>query len=185
VTEFHTSDGSDTGDLVEIRRKFVQNGKVIEHPSSKIDGLDKQIDSITDDMCEKVKDIFTDKNDFKKKGGLKKMGDSMKNGMVLVMSLWDDHAADMLWLDSTYPKTMTTQGGPRGSCATSSGDPKDVESNSPNSNVKFSNIKVGEFGSTYAGNPGPGPSPPTPGNCPGGSLSACIGLCPSTPSAAF
>jgi cellulose 1,4-beta-cellobiosidase len=41
VTEFHTSDGSDTGDLVEIRRKFVQNGKVIEHPSSKIDGLDK------------------------------------------------------------------------------------------------------------------------------------------------
>ena len=41
VTEFHTSDNTDTGDLVEIRRKFVQNGKVIDHPSSMIDGLDK------------------------------------------------------------------------------------------------------------------------------------------------
>lgn len=134
-------------------------------------------------MCGKVKDIFTDKNDFKVKGGLKKMGNSMKNGMVLVMSLWDDHAANMLWLDSTYPKTMTTQGGPRGTCATTSGVPSEVEANSPNSNVKFSNIKIGEFGSTYAGNPGP--SPPTPGGCPGGSLSACIGLCPSDPAAAF
>ena len=27
--------------------------------------------------------------------------------------------------------------------------------------------------------PGPGPSPPSPGNCPGGSLSACMGLCPT------
>jgi len=41
VTEFHTSDNTDTGDLVEIRRKFVQNGKVIDHPSSMIDGLDR------------------------------------------------------------------------------------------------------------------------------------------------
>jgi hypothetical protein len=30
--------------------------------------------------------------------------------------------------------------------------------------------------------PGPGPAPP---GCPGGSLSACIGLCPSTPAAAY
>jgi len=27
----------------------------------------------------------------------------MENGMVLVMSLWDDHEAYMLWLDSDYP----------------------------------------------------------------------------------
>lgn len=31
------------------------------------------------------------------------MGKSMDNGMVLVMSIWDDHEANMLWLDSTYP----------------------------------------------------------------------------------
>ena len=27
----------------------------------------------------------------------------MGRGMVLVMSLWDDHDANMLWLDSDYP----------------------------------------------------------------------------------
>ena len=39
VTQFITSDGTDNGDVVEIRRKFVQNGKVIEHPKSNIPGL--------------------------------------------------------------------------------------------------------------------------------------------------
>ena len=31
------------------------------------------------------------------------MGESLARGHVLVMSLWDDHAANMLWLDSDYP----------------------------------------------------------------------------------
>ena len=31
------------------------------------------------------------------------MGDSMARGQVLVLSLWDDHEAHMLWLDSDYP----------------------------------------------------------------------------------
>jgi cellulose 1,4-beta-cellobiosidase len=108
------------------------------------------------------------------------MGKAMANGMVLVMSIWDDHDVDMLWLDSTYPTTQTTIGGPRGSCATTSGKPSDVENNSPNSFVKYSDIKIGDIGSTFK--PGPGP---TPSDCPGGNLTACIGLCPSTPAAAF
>ena len=41
VTQFITSDGTATGDLTEIKRLFVQNGQVIEHPDSKLDGLDK------------------------------------------------------------------------------------------------------------------------------------------------
>jgi len=135
-------------------------------------------------MCDAFKDIMGDKNDFKKKGGLKMMGESLKNGMVLVMSIWDDHASNMLWLDSTYPTDKTTIGGPRGDCAITSGKPDDVEREHPNSGVKFSDIKIGDIDSTY----GPGPTPPgptpTPG-CPGGNLSACIGLCPSTPAAAF
>merc|ERR1719263_582857 len=186
VTQFHTSDGTDNGDLSEVRRIFVQDGKVIQHPKSNIPGLSAQHDSITSDMCDSFKDIMGDKNDFKKKGGLKKMGDAMSNGMVLVMSIWDDHAADMLWLDSTYPTDKTTIGGPRGACATTSGVPKDVESQSPNAGVKFSDIKIGEIDSTYKPSPGPGPTPPGPSpGCPGGSLSTCIGLCPSTPAAAF
>lgn len=51
------------------------------------------------------------------------MGAAMDRGLVLVMSIWDDHDADMLWLDSTYPKHKTTPGGPRGSCPITSGDP--------------------------------------------------------------
>jgi cellulose 1,4-beta-cellobiosidase len=123
VTQFHTTDNTTAGDLSEIKRIFVQDGKVFEHPDSKIDGLDKQFNSISDDMCEKTKGIFGDTNDFKAKGGLKKMGEAMDKGMVLVMSLWDDHAANMLWLDSTYPVDQTTAGGPRGTCGTDSGKP--------------------------------------------------------------
>ena len=107
--------------------------------------------------------------------------------MVLVMSLWDDHAANMLWLDSTYPVDKTTIGGPRGTCATTSGVPKDVEDQHPHSHVKFSDIKFGDICSTFkCGGPGPKPPGPTPGGkCPGGTLSACIDLCPSDPPAAY
>jgi cellulose 1,4-beta-cellobiosidase len=182
VTQFITADGTDTGDLKEIKRIFVQNGKVIEHPQSALGG-DKEYNSLSDEMCEAHKKTFGDENDFKAKGGMKKMGEAMDKGMVLVMSLWDDHAADMLWLDSTYPKDKTALGGPRGSCATSSGDPDQTESQYASAYVKYGDIKIGEIGSTYNGKPGP--SPPTPGGCPGGNLSACIGLCPSDPAAAF
>ena len=119
------------------------------------------------------------------------MGDAMSKGMVLVMSLWDDHAANMLWLDSTYPTTKTGApgtGGPRGTCATTSGVPADVENQHPHSHVKFSDIKFGDICSTFKcpDGPGPGPTPPGPGDkCPGGTLSACIDLCPSNPPAAY
>lgn len=107
------------------------------------------------------------------------MGESMERGMVLVMSLWDDHAANMLWLDSSYPPTKdpSAPGVTRGSCSPDSGKPSDVESQHPNSSVTYSNIKYGEIGSTYNGGSG--------GKCPGGSLSACIGLCPSDPASAY
>jgi len=182
-----TSDNTTTGDLVEIKRFFIQNDVVHEQPMSKIPGLDKQINSITDDMCGKVKTIFGDKNDHIKKGGLKKMGDSMEEGMVLVMSIWDDHAEHMLWLDSTDPPTKTEpgKGGPRGTCATTSGVPKDVEAAHPHAHVKFSDIKFGDICSTFKCSK-PGPPGPTPGDkCPGGSLIACMGLCPSNPAVAY
>jgi len=148
--------------------------------------MKSQYNSLSDEMCQAYKPIFGDEDTFTEKGGMKKMGKSMDNGMVLVMSIWDDHAADMLWLDSTYPVDKTTPGGPRGSCATTSGKPDDVEAHDGSAFVTYSDIKFGEIGSTFKGNPGPGPTPPgpTPG-CPGGSLSACIGLCPSTPATAF
>jgi len=54
--------------------------------------------------------------------------------MTLVMSLWDDHAVDMLWLDSIYPPTDEGKpGAARGRCSTDSGKPE--ERQFPNSKV--------------------------------------------------
>ena len=180
--------------------------------------------------------------------------------MVLVMSLWDDGAAHMLWLDSDYPLDRDTSkaGVARGPCAKDSGAPDDVRAKHPDATVAFSNIRYGPLGSTYPVAPTPAPAPtppappaptgqctgcgyachgscsscgrcnmkpgcqsesqcmgtcnsgnnamwcgggstptpappsptpappaPTPTGCPGGSLQACIGLCPSDPAAAY
>jgi cellulose 1,4-beta-cellobiosidase len=79
------------------------------------------------------------------------MGQGMAKGMVLVMSLWDDHYANMLWLDSSYPtdKDPSSPGIARGDCATSSGVPADLESGQASSQVIYSNIKFGPIGSTF------------------------------------
>jgi len=103
-------------------------------------------------MCSNVKTVFGDKNDYAAKGAMKRMSDALGRGVVLVMSLWDDHSANMLWLDSTYPVGSTATGAERGPCSTSSGDPRDVESQYPNAYVKYSNVRVGEIGSTYGAN---------------------------------
>ncbi|KAG8722556.1 hypothetical protein FRC08_000548 [Ceratobasidium sp. 394] len=74
-------------------------------------------------------------------------------------------------LDNNYP----TDGDPaspgiaRGTCATTSGVTKDVESQSPDAAVTYSNIQFGNIGSTYTG-AGAGPGTPTgtttrPGHC--------------------
>ncbi|KAI0793915.1 cellobiohydrolaseI [Fomes fomentarius] len=151
VTQFLTSDNTTSGALSEIRRLYVQNGKVIANSKTQIDGLDAY-DSITDDFCNDQKEVFGDTNSFEKLGGLKAMGDSFEAGMVLVMSIWDDHTAKMLWLDSDYPTDADASkpGISRGPCATDSGEPKDVEANSPGATVIYSNIKTGPIGSTYA-----------------------------------
>lgn len=148
VTQFITDDGTENGTLVEIKRKFVQNGKVIEHPNDQLGGA-KNYNSLSDEMCAAHKGIFGDTNDFKNKGGMKKTSDALDKGMVLVMSLWDDHAAKMLWLDSTYPVDKTSFGGPRGTCPTTSGDPDTVEGQDAQAYVEYSNIRIGEIDSTY------------------------------------
>jgi cellulose 1,4-beta-cellobiosidase len=147
ITQFITSDGTASGDLVEIKRLYKQNGVVIPTPTIMAGG--NEYDSITDDMCRDQKNEFGEKNDFEKKGGLQKMGKDLDGGMVLVMSLWDDWEAHMLWLDSTYPVDGSGPGVHRGTCATTSGVPQDVQSQYPQSNVVFSNIKSGDIGSTY------------------------------------
>lgn len=70
------------------------------------------------------------------------------------------HKANLLWLDSTYPVDATGAGAKRGTCSTDSGVPKDVEAKVPNSKVSFSNIKFGPIGTTFEGGKEAGsPSP--------------------------
>lgn len=146
VTQFIGS-GSD---LQEIKRFYVQDGKTVANSQSTHAGTEGN--SITDAWCDKQKTVFQDKSSFKDKGGLKQMGASLAKGHVLVMSLWDDHAVNMLWLDSSYPtdKDASTPGIARGTCPTDSGKPDDVETKSPDATVIYSNIKFGPIGSTFA-----------------------------------
>lgn len=79
------------------------------------------------------------------------MGDSLRAGHVLALSIWDDYYAQMLWLDSAYPldRDENEPGIKRGECPRDSGKPSDVEKNSPDATVTFSNIKVGDLDTTY------------------------------------
>ena len=150
VTQFITDDGTDNGELVEVRRKYVQNGQVIDNPTSKFEGVNPY-DSVTDGYCSDIKDAFGDVQAFKQMGGLKTMGDALDRGMVLTLSLWDDHFANMLWLDSQYPPDVPsdTPGVIRGPCPTDGGVSADLEANVPDSSVKFFNLKVGKLDTTY------------------------------------
>ncbi len=69
VTQFLTDDGTDQGNLVEVRRLYVQNGQVIQNSFVEIDGVEAY-DSITDEFCADVKEVFGDVNDHEIKGGL-------------------------------------------------------------------------------------------------------------------
>ncbi|KAF9442054.1 glycoside hydrolase family 7 protein [Macrolepiota fuliginosa MF-IS2] len=151
VTQFLTSDNSTSGSLSEIRRLYVQNSKVIANSKTAVSGMDA-FDSVSADFCDAQKAAFGDTTSFQDKGGISAMGSSMGRGMVLVMSVWDDHAANMLWLDSNYPTDgdASQPGIARGTCATSSGVPSDVESSAASASVTYSNIKFGDIGSTYA-----------------------------------
>ena len=150
VTQFLTDDNTNQGNLIQINRFYVQNGKVIPNSLSSISGIDS-VNSISDQFCSQQKKAFSEPNKFADLGGLKKMGAAFKAGMVLVMSIWDDHNANALWLDSDYP-LESIPGAPgvnRGPCSRTSGLPADVEKNYPNAKVSFSNIKWGELNSTF------------------------------------
>ncbi|KAK3401604.1 glycoside hydrolase [Sordaria brevicollis] len=146
VTQF-LKDSS--GQLSEIKRFYVQNGKVIANSESTIDG--NPGNSITPEFCNAQKTAFGDSDIFNNKGGFAQFSAAIAKPMVLVMSLWDDHYANMLWLDSTFPVDADPEapGKARGTCETSSGVPAEIESSQANNQVIYSNIKFGPIGSTF------------------------------------
>jgi len=180
VTQFLTTDGTDDGELSEIHRFYVQDGKTIKSPFSTILGTNDS-DHIDDAFCKAKKDLFGDIQDFEMKGGNANMGHSLDRGQVLALSLWDDVEVNMLWLDSAYPldKGITEPGVKRGECP--GGDestPTYVRNNFPDGYVTFQNIAIGEIGSTQNKSP---TTAPTRGPCslcgpaPGKNQPECVG----------
>eukprot|EP01064_Diplonema_japonicum_P013599 TRINITY_DN2114_c0_g1_i5.p1 TRINITY_DN2114_c0_g1~~TRINITY_DN2114_c0_g1_i5.p1 ORF type:complete len:484 (+),score=190.47 TRINITY_DN2114_c0_g1_i5:79-1530(+) len=150
VTQFVTDDGTDTGKLKEMRRVYVQDGKVIQNMNATVAG--NTHDSITDGFCKDQANTFDDKvQHFAAKGGMAKMGDSFTRGMVLVFSLWDDKEAHMLWLDGKYPQNASdsTPGAVRGTCGPNEGPPMQPEQNYADVTTSYGNLKYGEIGSTF------------------------------------
>ncbi|KAI1178008.1 glycoside hydrolase [Nemania sp. FL0916] len=145
VTQFIAGDD---GGLASIKRYYVQDGVVIPNSETAVEGTTGN--EINAEYCTAQKVAFGDTDNFADKGGLPQMGKALEGDMVLVMSLWDDHYANMLWLDSSYPPEKAgTPGGDRGSCAQDSGVPADVESAQASDTVIFSNIRFGPVNSTF------------------------------------
>merc|ERR1719168_409221 len=180
VTQFLTTDGTDDGELSEMRRFYVQDGNVIQSPSSTILGPD-DTDSITDQFCQAKKTLFGDVNDYAEKGGSAAMGESLDRGHVMAISLWDDVEVNMLWLDAAYPldRPATDPGVQRGDCpGGEESTPEYLRQTYPDGWVSFQNAFVGPIGSflSQPPTPAPVPTPTTQAPTPGSGL-CCYGGC--------
>merc|ERR1712021_94079 len=151
ATRMVATSSTDSGKIKEVKQFYTQNGKTIDHPHYTING--NKHNSINDAMCKDWVADTKDGTNFVEKGGMQAVDDIFTNGAVLVMSFWDDHYANMLWLDSLYPITadpIADKGSYRGPCSKTSGNAQDLEKNVPNSTVRFSDIRWGPIGSTVA-----------------------------------
>ncbi|KAG7395035.1 hypothetical protein PHYBOEH_004362 [Phytophthora boehmeriae] len=147
VTQFVTDDNTETGELVEIRRLYKQDDRVVGNPKSTWPFLNNT-DSITDAMCSASKVHFDD--NIYPHNQLALLGQQMVGGMTLAMSIWVDYGTNMTWLDSWWTGDDTSLPGVmRGRCPNPGGDPETVFAESPDAAVKFMNIRSGDFGSTY------------------------------------
>ena len=122
--------------LTEIRRLYVQDGKVIQNAAINVTatGLAPG-NSITDAYCN-----ATGAARYEALGGNLGMGKTLHRGMVLVFSIWWDQGGNMNWLDT----------GNAGPCNTTEGNPSVIVKVEPQPALTFSNVKWGEIGSTYA-----------------------------------
>lgn len=140
VTQFISADNKSTGALSEIRRMYIQNGRMVmtatkssNGSSTSLSALATGLGTITEDFCTQ-----NGAKDFVRLGGLQGMGKSLARGMVLIFSIWDAPGDFMTWLDS----------GTAGPCSATQGDPKIIATNNSDAAVTFSNIRWGDIGST-------------------------------------
>ncbi|MCJ1314685.1 hypothetical protein MMC25_008367 [Agyrium rufum] len=149
VTQFITDTGLPSGKLTNIRRIYKQNGKVIQNTHGSVAGM-TNYNSITENYCKAEAKTFNEGSGyvFDARGGLAQMGKALERGMVLVLSIWEDSGSFMQWLDGATGNT-TIAGNLRGPCSATSGQPAEIMADYSNAKVTFSNIKFGDFGTTF------------------------------------
>jgi len=145
----HTRFHAPAGILTSIEQFYVQFGREIHHPNYA--GLGNQ-NTESDESCQSQKTAFSDRNRFAEMGGMKQMGEALDRGMVLVISMWDDIAVAMNWLDSYMDCDPASDAGCiRGPCDPADGVADTLREAHPDSAYTVTNLKWGEFGSTTAG----------------------------------
>lgn len=142
ITQFWTHDNTSSGDLVRIVRYVEQNGKQV------------YIGELSDKIVSEIKTSFGETNHFQKLGGMKTMGESFARKMVLTVSLWDDEATQMQWLDSTYGGSGP--GTARGPCPNPPRPFEESRKANENAFVTYSQLEVRSLSTT------PPPKPPSP-----------------------
>lgn len=150
VTQFITDNNQTTGTLSAINRIYKQNNRTIQNSFVSVSGMSSTYNSISDSYCEAEAFAFDEGDDFtfKARGGMTQMGGALGRGMVLVMSIWEDSGSFMQWLDG-QTGDITEPGNWRGPCSTSSGQPDEILADYPDAAVTFSNIKIGDLGTTF------------------------------------
>ncbi|KAF2635578.1 cellulase [Massarina eburnea CBS 473.64] len=153
VTQFLTQNGAANATLREIRRLYVQHGKVVQNARVDVPGL-TPADSVTDAYCSEQKSVFGGVDDTARQGGLEQMGRAIGRGVVLAFAIWDDASGYMAWLDQErYPADAdpSKPGVGRGPCPITSGRPDELIKEFPDAAVVFSRIRSGDIGSTFTG----------------------------------
>lgn len=140
VTQFLTADNTSTGTLAEIRRLYIQDGKMVLSATKSTNGTTSTLSALATGLGT-ITEAFCTQNgatDFVRLGGMKEMGQSLARGMVLIFSIWDAPGDFMTWLDS----------GSAGPCSATQGNPKIIAMNNSDAAVTFSNIRWGDIGAT-------------------------------------
>jgi cellulose 1,4-beta-cellobiosidase len=104
--------------LKEVKRIYKQGNNIYEHPGG----------SLTSESIKKWKTLQKETNYFETYGGFASLTKSIKKGMAVVLSIWDDQSTNMAWLDS----------GDRGPCISN----PNVRQTNPDAFVIYKDIKL-------------------------------------------
>jgi len=156
VTQFLTNDGSDHGELAEVRRLYVQDGKVINGSAEMLQGSGgnashKHVScgSLSDEVC-KTNEEGRERElaSFHQKGGLKSMGEALDRGMVLALSVdFSDEDRKGARFKHEHHLESSKEGSRSSPCAASLRE--QISEEHPMASVMYSNIRYGGIGTTF------------------------------------